>query len=78
MWDHMQGYGGMGFGWGFGLIIWLLLLVGIIIGIKWLVSSSGNGVHAPTAMEILKQRYARGEISEEEYRKMKKEIQSGD
>ncbi len=78
MWDHMQGYGVMGFGWGFGLIVWLLLLVGIIIGIKWLVTSSGSGVHAPTALEILKQRYARGEISEEEYRKMKKEIQSRD
>ena len=67
MWDHMQGYGGMGFGWGFGLIIWVLLIVGIVIGIKWLISSSGSGVHSTTALEILKQRYARGEIDKAEY-----------
>lgn len=78
MWDHMHGYGFgvMGYGWIFGLIIWLLLIIGIVLAIKWSLASSGGGGKSLSAMDILKQRYASGEITEEEYHKMKKEIQA--
>ena len=79
MWDHMQGYEGyglMGFGWIFGLIIWGLLIVGVVLVIKWAIGSSWGGGRSLTALDILKQRYASGEISEEEYRRMKKELDS--
>lgn len=77
MWDHMQGYEGygmMGFGWIFGLIIWALLIVGVVLAIKWVIGPSAIGGRSLTALDILKQRYASGEISEEQYRRMKKEL----
>ena len=76
MWDHMQGYGVMGYGGIFGAIIWLLLIAGVIIGSIWLVGSFRPTSRNTTPMDVLKQRYASGEISEEEYHKMKKEIES--
>ena len=78
MWDHMQGYGFMGFGGFFGLIFWLLLIIGIILAIKWVLGASSSVGKSPSALEILKQRYASGEISEEQYHRMKKEIQGKD
>jgi putative membrane protein len=51
------------------LIIW-----GIISLIRW-ISSSGGGVHhESSALEILKQRYARGEINKEEFEQKKKDL----
>ena len=73
MWDHMQGYGIMGFG--FGPLLWLLVIVGIALAIKWLVGSPRGGSSEPSAMEILKQRYASGEINEQEFHRMKKELE---
>lgn len=78
MWNHMQGYKGyglMGFGWIFGLIFWGLLILGVVLVIKWTIGSSGGGGRGLTALDILKQRYASGEISEEEYHRMKKELE---
>ncbi len=81
MWGHMQGYEGygmMGFGWIFGLIIWVLLIVGVVLAIKWVIGSPERGGRSLTALDILKQRYASGEISEEQYHRMKKEIEGRD
>jgi len=78
MWDHMQGYGVMGFGGFFGLIFWLLLIIGIVLAIKWVLGSSSSAGRSLSAMEILKQRYASGEISEEEYLRMKKQLKGED
>ena len=78
MWDHMQGYGFMGFGGFFGLIFWLLLIVGIFLAIKWVLGASSSSGTSLSALEILKQRYASGEINEEQYHKMKKEIEGKD
>ena len=82
-------FSGMGaFGW-FGMIFNLVLLVGLIAGfvglIVWLVrksstnnqalaSSSIQGNVALSAREILEMRYARGEITREQYQTMKEDI----
>ena len=74
------GMGGFGFGfmWIFGFIFWISVIVGIIIAIKWLLGHGdkkwqcfGGG-----ALEILKERYAKGEITKQQYEEMKKEIGS--
>lgn len=68
----MRGWGGMGGmmgGWFGGPIMWLFWL-GIIGLIIWAVSSMSGPARPDThdeALEILRQRYARGEISREEY-----------
>jgi putative membrane protein len=76
------GFGsGSGMGWG-GWIVWLLILAGLIIGgiffVKWLVRiSDQNGFHAQEseAMEMLRTRYAAGEITREEFLKMKSDLE---
>ena len=77
----MMGPGMMGgFGWGWFMPIFPILFLGLII---WAVvalargSSESRGTDsskADSAMEVLKQRYARGEINKEEYEEKKKDI----
>ncbi len=71
-----SGGGMMGFGMGFGVII-MVLFWGAII---WLVISLINAgtkksEETPeSALDILKKRYARGEVTKEQYLEMEKEL----
>ncbi len=69
----MYYYGHMGyFGW-----IWMVVFWGAVIWlILWLVNRSNSKIsdEKETPMEILKERYARGEITKKEYEQMKKDI----
>jgi putative membrane protein len=58
----------------FGPIIWLLIIFGVLWAAKeWDVHSElGISSSNQTARDILDERYARGEIDEEEYREHKK------
>jgi putative membrane protein len=68
---------GMGTGFGlWGLLLMVLLWVGLIALAVWLVralfpqadrSQGGPAVQGPGARDILDRRYARGEITREEY-----------
>ena len=75
---HM-GPGMMG-GWGMGwimLLFWILVLVGLILIIKWLVQmTSGDKklTGGARAIDILKERYARGEIDKTEFQAIKKDL----
>jgi putative membrane protein len=79
----MHGFGlGMGFGW-IGMIIMLLFWVGLIVAaalvIKWLFASNGRmGSHKKetdlSAQDILDRRYARGEITRDQYHTMSKDL----
>ena len=72
----MNGMGGMWFGW----LFWLVIIGLIIWGVFAVINSSRNrsqGQHFPQgndAMDILKKRFARGEISKEEFERMKKDL----
>ncbi len=72
MWGHHWMYGG--FVW----IFWLAVIIGVFFLIRWLVRSGGPGAQPPkeSAMEILKKRYASGEISKEEFEQKKKDLLS--
>ena len=73
----------MGFG-GIGLIFMLVFWGGLIFGGIWLVKAlfnagQGNlsgptGPRQPSPREILDQRYARGEISRDEYEQIKADL----
>ena len=68
--------GGMLFGGGMW-IFWVLLIAAIIFGIKMAVSGNErNESHAEESpLEILKKRYARGEIDEEEFSRRRKALE---
>lgn len=56
---------------------WTLILVGVILLIVWVVRQSGRVEHGrgeDSALDLLKKRYVRGEISREDFEKMKKDI----
>ena len=58
-------------------IIWGAILLGIAYLIYTLIRR-GKGIH-PSPLEVLKQRYARGELSDEEFERMERRLQeSGD
>lgn len=75
---HMLGYGGFGFGWIFTLIIWILIVWAIVSFVR---AASGKGhsdwhLHEKedSASKIIKERFAKGEITKEEFEKMKKDL----
>ena len=64
--------------WGIGmgllmLVFWGAVIAGIVLGIRWLVTQ-GKGTRPDSAMEILRQRYARGEIDKEEFEARRKDL----
>lgn len=71
-WQHMGG--GWFMPWG-----WIIILAALIVLIYWAVGKDRLGREIPdeSALEILRKRYARGEISEEEYRERKKNLEQG-
>lgn len=78
---HMMGRGmmggwgpGAGFGWGFGGL-GLLVLVLVIVGVALIVSglTRGDG-RSDEALQILRARLARGEITTEQFEELKKAL----
>lgn len=68
------------FGMGFGLIANIAFAILAVVGIVWAFKYlSRNGErfsgNSSNALAILQQRYAKGELSGEEYQRMKKEIE---
>ncbi|MEJ2689764.1 MAG: SHOCT domain-containing protein [Deltaproteobacteria bacterium] len=65
----MHGFGGI-----FMILFWLLLIVIVFYLVKKSLSVSGG--KEETAEDILKKRYARGEISKEEFERIKKDLRT--
>ena len=74
----MMENGMMGWGMGFGGLWMLLLLVGLVALVVWLVrlmfpqGSASDESEKP--LEIAQRRYARGEISREEFESLKRDL----
>jgi putative membrane protein len=77
--DTMMGYGWAGWGDGFWMFVGLLLMIGFVLLIVWAISIVSRAGNAPThdpsrsrPSEILRERFARGEITEQEFEQAKK------
>jgi putative membrane protein len=86
MWGYGPGWGMTG-AWGgawwgiFGMIVWLFIVVVVVAAVVWLVRSGspsgGAGLLPPrrsSALDILEERYARGEINRDEYLEKKRDL----
>ncbi len=73
MWSYLgnydAGWGLMGFGMIGMSLFWILLIVAIVVLVKgaWRSDTSVGRPREKTALDILKERYARGEIETEEF-----------
>ena len=76
-WDHMAG----GMGWGFGglymILLWVVIIVAIVVLVRWIFGGSARTdmPSSKSALEVLKERYARGEIGREEFEQKKRELE---
>lgn len=71
--------------WGWGILwmimitaLWLLILLVLVLAVRWLWQA-GSGIRSvqlpeESALEILKKRYARGEIGKEEFEAKKRDL----
>jgi len=83
MWGLGGGYmsgmmGMMGYGWGSMALIPMAFLVLIALGAYYLITGSSRidrSNRGRRAVEILGERYAKGEITREQFLKMKKELE---
>jgi len=66
----------MGFGWMYMGAFWVLTVLGIVALVRWLgmQSSVNKEPRSRTPLEILQERYARGEIEREEYEQKKRDL----
>ena len=70
-------FGGVGWGWGMGfggivmILFWALIIVGAVLLVRWIAAQSKNG---KTALQILQERYARGELKQDEYEQKKRDL----
>ena len=70
---------GMGIGALVVLMFWIFVIAGIALLVVWVAGRAlggGAGRGVESALEILKKRYARGEISKAEYEEKKKDLAS--
>jgi putative membrane protein len=70
-WDY--GWG-MGFGWLFMVLFWALVIVGVVFIFKMISDRSRPAEKGETALDILKKRYAKGEITKEDFERMKDDL----
>ena len=84
---------GVGMGWGFGLVglitmvlFWGAVIVGIVLVVRALTQQSAprggqeTGTSAPArprALDLLEERYARGEIDREEFLERREDLGGG-
>ena len=79
MMNNMGGFGwGPGFGWIFMILFWGLIILGIVAIVKWISDSSQNTNNSQpkTALDILNERYAHGDIEREEFEQKKLDLLS--
>lgn len=80
MWGHMNsyGWGSMGLGMIGVSLFWILLIAALVLLVKNLWKNGDRSKHMPenNPLDILKERYARGEIDKTEFEQRKLDLES--
>jgi len=69
-----------GMGWGgmiFQLLFWVALIIAIVWAVKYFTGQNRSSASSPSgesALDILKKRYAKGEIDKEEFEQKKRDL----
>jgi len=71
----MMGTEGHFFGGGFMWLFWILLIIAIVFIFQNVAKGNSSSANE-SPLEILKKRYARGEIDEEEYERRRNELEN--
>ena len=74
-WPGMMGFGGLGMI--FGSIWFIAIIAGIVFFIVWLVKRTGYAATDKAgnrSLEIIKERYAKSELTKEQYENMRKDL----
>jgi putative membrane protein len=78
-WDQMPWLWGVGmlFAMGVFVLFWALVLAGLALLVRWLwVQAKPSTPADDSALEILKRRYARGEVTREEFEAIRRDLLS--
>lgn len=69
---YMMGWGG----WILSFLWWLFIIFSFIVLIRYLLKNVAGSEKSPSksALDILKERYAKGEIGKKEFEEIKKEL----
>lgn len=77
-----SGFGMLGWGWlamALGFLVMLVFIVAIVLAVVWLVRAlagpASTGMERETPMETLRRRMAAGEISHDEYERMRETLE---
>lgn len=78
MMGDVGGWWGMGFGLMSMILLWGLVILAIAALAKWLTQQppSDRSPREKTPLEILQERYARGDIDREEYEQKRQDLMS--
>jgi len=79
-------WGGYDYGWGWGMgfgmismvLFWVIIILGIVVLVRWIGTGSSGADRTPakSALDILKERYARGEIERDEFEQKKRDLET--
>lgn len=76
MYDQYGNSGASGFGWLFMFLMMVLVILGVVAVIRYLSHVNGTTTKQNSAMEVLRNRYAKGEIDKKEFDDKRKDLQA--
>ncbi|MDP2931978.1 MAG: SHOCT domain-containing protein [Chloroflexota bacterium] len=74
MWGWPDGWGWMVFGGLWMVVFWGGIIALIVWGVKKLTERGGTSGEKRSALDIAKERYARGEITKDQFEQLKKDL----